>query len=196
MTSRVYNQLEQRVNFLRDNLLPSERGDGNYTQLERDLIKSFVLLCSAEFEEYLESRLTELNSKSQKALKAGRIPKSAASVIAHMDVSRESINKKPIVQFAIENFQYANRKISKNHGYQQSRIEKLFKSHGFEKIETFSAVLSSLDKYGKVRGEIAHKGGNQVTIVVDPVIVKSDVGQILLDLATLDQDVSSYLRSL
>ncbi len=196
MTSRVYRQLTERIRFLKNNLLPSERDDGDYSQLEIDFIKSFILLCSAEFEEYLEARLTELNSKSQKALKNGRIPKSAASVIAHMDVSRESINKKPIVQFAIESFQSANKRISKNNGYQQSRIEKLFKSHGFDRINAFSTVLSSLEKYGKVRGEIAHKGGTQVTVIIDPKIVKSDVDQILSDLANMDRDISAFSRSL
>lgn len=196
MASRVYTQLAQRVLFLEVNLLPPERDDGEYSQIEVDKIKSFILLCSAEFEEYLEARLTELNSRSQRALKRGRIPKSAASVITHIELKRDGINKKSIIEFSIECFQHANKMIGKNHGYQQSKIEKLFKSHGFEEINAHSALLSTLDKYGKVRGEIAHRSGLHQTNVTDPKIVKTDVSQIISDLAILDEEITNFARSL
>ena len=196
MASRIYISLRNRIRFLANNLLPSEKENGDYNEVELDLIKSFVLLCSAEFEEYLESRLIHLNQKSQSKIRQGKIPNSAAGAIAHSDISRENINKKTALTFSMECFQQANKAISKNHGYKQSKIEKLFKSHGFDEIGSYSTLLSSLDQYGKVRGVIAHNGARRMSAVLDPVIMRSSVEQILIELEGLDKALTLHARNI
>lgn len=62
--SKRLKQLTNRLSFLENNILPSEKIDGNYTKKEQDLIRSFVLLTHAEIEAYLEDVAKKRVTKS------------------------------------------------------------------------------------------------------------------------------------
>ena len=57
--SNRFIQLKSRIDSLKDNLLPRTRIDGNYSEIEQDLIRGFILLVHAEIENFIEDRVEE-----------------------------------------------------------------------------------------------------------------------------------------
>lgn len=161
--SKRLKQLLSRLDFLERNILPAQRLTGNYTKIERDLIKSFLLLAHAEIEAYFEDKVTE---KVNKALdKWTNERKKSACLSAVLAFSGNELSYENIRKVDSNNIEFrVNRAVShylglvnKNNGVKEKDILNLIIPIGIELSELDNTWLSIMEAFGATRGNIAHK---------------------------------------
>jgi len=164
-------KLIKRIDFLEDHILPSERLNGNYSKKEVDLIKSFVLLVHAEFEEYLEDKAKEKAQKSLQNWIASRKKSSCLkSILAFSgnDINYENERKvnKNSIEFRMNRaVNHYLGMINKNNGVKENDILNIFIPLGLEMNDFDDTWLSIMDSFGATRGNIAHNAiGIQLTL--------------------------------
>lgn len=160
--SKRLKQLLSRVSFLERNILPSERVDGNYSKVERDLIKSYLLLVHAEIEAYFEDRAKEKVNRALIKWKVNRQKSNCLkSVLAFSgnEISYQNLKKSDSnnIEFrmnkAVSHFLAL---VNKNNGVKQSDIINLIIPIGIELSELDNTWLNTMDSFGSTRGNIAH----------------------------------------
>src|SRR5690606_34796337 len=78
--------------------------------------------------------------------------------------------------------------IKKNNGIKENNLIGFFKPIGYEIDPT---LQSTLNDYGKTRGDIAHTSFNTQQ-PLDPATEKSNIRQILNELANFDNELNDY----
>ena len=161
--SKRLNQLLSRISFLETKILPPEKIDGNYTKIESDLIKSYLLLVHAEIEAYFEDKAKE---KAQKALADWRLNRKKSNCLtAIMAFAGNELSYKNEARPNYYNIEFrVNRAVShyldslnKNNGVKQSDLINIMIPIGIEISEVDNTWLNVMDSFGAARGLIAHK---------------------------------------
>lgn len=189
--SRRLKQLTTRLSFLENNILPSERVDGNYTKKEQDLIRSFVLLTHAEIEAYLEdvakTRVTKSLSDWNTSRTKSNCIKSVVSFIGH-DLKFENDANSNNIQYRVNKTvaHYMNAVVDKNHGIKEKNILKVLLPLGIELNELDQTWLSVMESFGSTRGLIAHSSFNVQTSIDRNTELNRIKTQILPELTNID----------
>jgi hypothetical protein len=160
--SRRLVQLKKRIAFLEQNILPAERIDGNYSKVERDLIKSYLLLVHAEIEAYFEDKAKEKVSKSLNKWTTLRQKSTCLkSVLAFSgnDINYDKLSKTESKSIEFRMNRAVNHFLSlinKNNGVKQNDILNLIIPIGIELSQIDDTWLNIMDAFGSTRGNIAH----------------------------------------
>jgi hypothetical protein len=188
-TSTRYKTLESRITQIDDHLLPAVKPDLSYTDKDQDLIRSFCLLCHAEFEAYLEDITLEIATLAIEKWKKKK--EEITPIIFHLAYSfRNEAGKKrePPYSMVILSYEDLKSKVKKNNGIKEENITNFFRPLGFSVDSTLQTTLTD---YGITRGQIAHTSFHTQQ-PLDPSTEKSRVKLILSGLAALDIDIFSY----
>ncbi|MEN5054513.1 HEPN domain-containing protein [Sphingobacterium kitahiroshimense] len=179
--SNRFKQLEERIDFLRNNLLPQSKINGDYSDLEQDLTRSFVLLVHAEIENYLEDRVEEKVNTSFNSWKTNR---KRSNVIASINAfcnhdldtgGKHTKSNKQNIEYRLNlNIQKYKSIIYTNHGIKRDNIIDLLLPLGIEINDIDDTWLSIMDNFGSNRGLIAHKK-HTIQLMIDPKTVLNDV---------------------
>jgi len=189
--SRRLKQLTTRLSFLENNILPSERVDGNYTKKEQDLIRSFVLLTHAEIEAYLEDVAKTRVTKSLSDWNSSRVKsnciKSVVSFVGH-DLKFENDLNSNNIQYRVNKTvaHYMSAVVDKNHGIKEKNILKVLLPLGIEINELDQTWLSVMESFGSTRGLIAHSSFNVQTSIDRNTELNRIKNQILPELTNID----------
>ena len=160
--SKRLNQLLSRIKFLETRILPAERIDGNYTKVESDLIKSYLLLVHAEIEAYFEDKAKE---KAQKALLKWKVERKKSNcLIAIMAYAGNDLTYEKLPKENSNNLEFRVNKavshflslLNKNNGVKQNDILNVMIPIGIELSEFDETWLNIMDAFGMARGNIAH----------------------------------------
>lgn len=189
--SRRLRQLESRLKFLEENILPAEKVNGNYTKKEQDLIRSYVLLSHAEIEAYLEDKSKERINKALTDWNTNRKRSNCLkSVLAFtgneidFNSDQHAINMQHRVNRTVAH--YMSSVVDRNHGVKEKNITNLLLPLGIEYSELDQAWLGIMESFGATRGNIAHNT-TQVQIQIDRNTEKSRIKtQILPELVRID----------
>jgi hypothetical protein len=155
-------KLIARINFLEDNILPKAKINGNYSKIEVDLIKSFVLLVHAEFEAYFEDKAKDKAQKSYNDWRTSRKKSACLKAIlafAGNEVSYNNTSKlnKNSIEFRMNRaVAHYLELINKNNGVKEDNLLKILLPLGLELNELDETWLSVMDSFGSTRGNIAH----------------------------------------
>lgn len=190
--SRRLKQLEKRLLFLEGNILPENKVTGNYTKKEQDLIRSYVLLCHAEIEAFVEDKAKERMEKAHKSWRDSRKRSNCLkSVLAYTGNDIDFKND----QNAINNIEhrinrtvghYLNSVVSRNHGIKEKNIVNLLLPLGLEYNELDQTWLSIMDAFGATRGNIAHNTSQVQNIIDRNTELNRIKNQILPELENID----------
>lgn len=193
--SRRLKQLLSRLNFLENNILPSERIDGNYTKKEQDLIRSFILLSHAEIEAYLEDIVKDKITKSLNSWNSSRAKshciKSVMTFVG-ADISYENDINSNNLQYRINKTitHYQRAMVDKNHGIKEKNILKILLPLGIELNELDQTWLSVMDSFGSTRGLIAHNSFT-VTQTIDRNTELNKIKNLIIpELTNIDKMIS------
>ncbi|PXY00836.1 hypothetical protein DF185_13125 [Marinifilum breve] len=190
--SRRYNQLQSRIIFLENNILPDVKINGNYTKKESDLIRSYVLLVHAEIESYFED-IAKL--KIQKALQDWRSDRKKSNcLLAVMSFCSEEINWERISKEEKSKFDFrVNKtvrhfidKLDSNHGIKSKNICNILLPIGIEISQLDDVWLGTMDSFGSKRGLFAHSA-IQTQSQIDLVVEKNNINiNILPEIEIID----------
>ncbi|KAB2720394.1 HEPN domain-containing protein [Brucella intermedia] len=138
------------------------------TDLQHLKVQSYVLLCHAAFEEYIEELSRSVSNKAIELLNTeGIITKSLVSMTAWETIAQidENIPRKKIKLDVAGNFKtFANaskvnlhKQIDENHGIRKDNQKSLLIPIGVDPEAVDFATFAALDSLGVSRGHIAHK---------------------------------------
>ncbi|MGO4710505.1 HEPN domain-containing protein [Chryseobacterium sp. 2TAF14] len=189
--SRKLKQLETRIGFLEREILPAARTDGNYTKKEKDLIKSFILLCHAEIEFFIEDIAKEKIQVSLRNWNSTRNKSNCLkSVLAFIgnEINFDNDSNGKILTHRMNRIvaHYFSSVIDKNHGIKEANILKVLLPLGIELHEIDVTWLSTMNSFGATRGLFAHSS-NRVHSAIDRNTVLNQIKtQILPELEVID----------
>lgn len=191
-TSIRFNSLKSRVSQLEIHLLPTIDPTLSYSDKDRDLTRAFCLLCHAELEAYLEDITKEIIDR---AYTKWNLDKTIISpIIFHLAYNYKQESGKPKdspYSMVCKSYIALQDTIKKNNGIKDNNLICFFKPIGYEIDPT---LQSTLNNYGKTRGDIAHTSFSTQQ-PLDPATEKSNINQILSALAIFDEELTVYEAS-
>lgn len=130
-------------------------------------VKSYILLCHAAFEQYLERICVDVSNEAvEKFNDKGRISKVIVSMTAYETIAQidDNISRRRITLDVAQNFQTfvnqarvnINNQVDRNHGVRIQNQKQMLQPIGVDPEETDLATANALDAFGSKRGEIAH----------------------------------------
>jgi hypothetical protein len=192
--SRRFKVLLSRLASLREHFLPQQFSPiGQYTPMQYDLAKAYVLLVHAEFEAFLEDRSRDKARKLEKAwLAKNRRTRGLRRLIQAHDLhSRQPwqpINWAPDRVSSATNFYYGL--INNNHGIKEKDVCQICFPLGIG-YDAFDVTwLNNMSSFGVARGSFAH-GSIKTHQPVDPEGELTKVKQLVKGLAKLDRKISA-----
>lgn len=198
MVSRYYRLLVNRNKQLCKRFLSRAVFSYPDTPLSQDKLRAYRLLVHAEIEYYLE---TIVNNKVQKSLAEWK-EKSRGNIVL---LSLLAYNKYefPAVPNVIQNVTTKNdlnfrmHKIVKdffdlivaNHGIKEKNVSNLLIRIGVDVTRIDQTLISNMNSYGNVRGDLAHST-YKIQTLINPYDEKNAVERIINDLQVLDKIVT------
>lgn len=185
--TRRFKQLESAVNTL-NSMLPSPKVNGKYTNQEQINIKAYRLLCHAEIEAYLEDIAEKCIDN---VFNKWRIAGKTNAALVHFSVFEgwgidANIAKDTNTRLG-HLIQKYKQKIRDNHGIKETNIKTLFLPLGIN-LNSMNILVADLNTFGSDRGAIAHTA-MKTHSMLDPVVEKTRVAQIINELKILDDEV-------
>ncbi len=193
--TKEYEYLESRIQSITktfEEVLPSDQlnqTDDKY----QNLIKSYILLCHAEYEKYFEDLcLTIISNAKAKFDASGET--SAPLLCLSLMMKKEFKNNESARERLNNLYSNYHTLIKANHGIKKSNIEEMLNPVSLI-VESLSDVyLGSMDTFGKKRGEIAHNDSNALKTLYNFQVEKSKILDILNDtLEQIDNKAETYL---
>ncbi len=182
--TRRFIQLDRRINEIESNYLPITRPLGNYTKVENDNLRAYILLIHAEFEAYFEEIGED---KAKKAFAKWKANRTKSNVL----LSLASFHEGTIKEFDIEKrinkalSNYINN-LRHNHGIKEDNILSILLPIGLEHNDIDTTWLNTISSFGTNRGEIAHTSA-KVQSPLDPPTLKNTINQILSEIRIIDE---------
>lgn len=183
-----FNLLRKRVNEIIQNFsdlidtYPKEINTKN-----QDLIKSFILLCHAELENYFETICIKIISKS-KALYDDKsiVTKPLFSLSIMSEKNFDEKNKNFTTNQARLDKLYSNyfANIKNNNGIKEENLKKILPHIGIDMDSVDDVLLSQLTAYGVKRGQTAHSTKKVIRGFKDEV---ASIDSLLKNLEDLDK---------
>lgn len=157
------------------------------------LIKSYILLCHAEFEKYFEDVCLEIiRSAKEKFDKTGET--STPLLCLSLMMKKEFNNESQIERL---NHLYSNYHtlINANHGIKKSNIKEMLNPVSLVYDNVSELYLEKMETFGKKRGEIAHNSKNALKISYNFILEKQIIQDMLKDtLNEIDSKLETYLK--
>ena len=193
--------LRSRIRELRNHFLPKLFDPtGSYSARQFDRARAFRLLAHAEIEWYLELISSETANKAYEAWKV-------RGVITEPLIAMVVYNESPLVKIPetkpstgqadlnsrIENSRnsFTSYSRSRNNGIRERNILRLLFPVGIREVDIDSTWLSTIDSFGKDRGETAHHS-NRVSNPPDPKNEFDKVTQIVDGLVDIDRKLLAF----
>ena len=189
-----YKALEDRIYEIFDHFSFEQNPLEPPNEKQEDLIRAMVVLCHAEFEDYLESLANELlETGREKWVNDGVANKNIASLFLHTEKMRTGENEKPMTTatYAVKTIvDFENQVNRENHGIKTKNIESIYMPLGYT-VDMFDQdFLNELDAFGIERGKIAHTSSFRTQNTLD---VKTEKEKILRVLKGI-KDFEAILR--
>jgi RiboL-PSP-HEPN len=206
-----FRELKKRVAELQKHLLPKVFSPtGDYKERVRDSARGFRVLAHAEVEYYLETIATHVIDKSISSWKTKK--KTNYVLVAFLaayhrgwmvDATDRPVfapasgvkpSKTIIEAVDAANSQYKTEIIRKNNGIKIANLHAIFLPIGVDFDMLDQTWLSTVESYGKQRGEIAHQS-KKAQQQIDPKGELDKISQVLVGLEELDQIVKKFAPS-
>lgn len=200
-TSNRYNVLRLRYEELKSRFIPPISENLDYTEEQLDDLRAFRVLCHSEIEAYLEDRAREVSSQALREFQeTGSASKVLLCLLAFSDTQWEG--PPPSIQNLQNSIHYTitsriqkavrifNSKITDNHGIREKNILQILCPVGIQFDEFDNTWLSSMDSYGKKRGEVAHTSF-RTQQGIDPTSEISTTDYLVIELEKIDYLLNS-----
>jgi len=181
-----YEVLKKRINEIIDNFSFEQDPTSMPTPQQQDMVRAMIVLCHAEFEDYIERLASDLLSNGeQEWINSSVANKNIAALFLEHDKICTSDTIATKSRQAIKNYRDD---IKTNHGIKTSNLIKLYKPLGYKVEEEFdSAFLSELESFGTHRGEVAHSSSSRMIEMLDYNSEKQKILRILDEIGTFQK---------
>lgn len=170
-SKKKYEELRERINEIIENFSFEQDPLEPPTEKQEDLIRAMVVLCHAEFEDYIEQLAsTLLENGKTKWLSEGVANKNIAALFMNTEKMRPGTQNQPmtIEAFAIKTIaDFENQVNNGNHGIKAKNIDAIYSPLGYSNDNFDQNFLNELDSFGFERGKIAHTSSARTKNTLD-----------------------------
>lgn len=151
-----YQHLQRRLQSISSTfevLMPDDPLD-EALEDKQNIIKSYILLCHAEFEKYFEDIALGIIKKAKEQYDSNNITSEPLLHLALM-LKKDFTNEdaKARLDKLFSNYRAL---LDKNHGIKKANIDEMFAPLGMPISGMSDTYLEALENFGKKRGQIAH----------------------------------------
>jgi hypothetical protein len=183
-------ELKKRLTILRRHLLPADlSATGSYSLRVLDRTRGYRVLVHAEFEAYLEDRCWAVASGAIQQWKLDKKPRHVLMSLLTR-CGPDASNGQTLADRIGKAGNGYHHLIQNNHGIRESNLMSLLQPVGIELTDLDGTWVSTVDSFGKARGEVAHTAvGAQRPI--DPRTELTTVKQLRDGFGDLDELINS-----
>lgn len=186
-----YEKLKERINEIISNFSFEQDPVEPPTKKQEDFIRAMIVLCHAEFEEYIENLANELITCGENKWDSERIAnKNLAALFLNSDkmkndekmpdMSMYTYSKKMITN-------YRNWIRNENHGIKIKNIKNMYTPLGYSLDDFAQDFLNELDAFGMERGKVAHSSFSQTRSMLDLKTEKDKILNILNEIIEFER---------
>ncbi|MBQ8298377.1 MAG: hypothetical protein IJX99_00625 [Clostridia bacterium] len=163
--TKEYEYLKIRLSSISatfENLIPNDPLE-QANEDKQNIIKSYILLCHAEFEKYFEDIALEIIKKAKDKYDTN-LETSLPLLHLALMLKKDFVNENATERL---NKLYSNYHtlIVNNHGIKKSNINDMFAPLGMPISDMTDTYVEALEIFGKKRGQIAHNGKEALTTI-------------------------------
>ena len=186
-----YEFLSQRINEIIENFAFKNDPLEPPSEKEEDLIRAMIVLCHAEFEDYLEGLASRIIEHGKlMCIKQGVANRNIASLFLNSDKFKNDpkLREMDIRSYAMKQIADFAKSIQEgNHGIKSKNIENMYIPLGFSLNDFSQDFLNELDQFGYDRGKIAHLSRNKTREILDYNNEKSKILHILAEIDNFEK---------
>lgn len=174
--TKEYKNLLSRIKKIKKNFSKIINLKNEFSERNQDWIKSFILLCHSELENYFESICLTIISKCKEKYDTKLIieqPLFSLVVMSNKNFKENDNTHNTVVNRLNSIYSIYNESIRNNHGIKEENIEKILPPIGItlEEINNIdNTLLSQLTSYGRKRGACAHTTQKTFWRIADEVV--------------------------
>jgi len=184
--SMRYNQLENRLKSIETLYLPPIKNAGNYTKIEQDNLRAFLLLVHAEIESFFEEITEEKVKKAFKKWKTNRTKSNILlSLVSFCNIEQTEHSIESRVNKSLSTYIHS---LKKNNGIKEKNILTILLPIGYEHDRIDATWLNTISSFGMARGAVAHTS-SKVQQPLDPATLKSTVSYVLSEIKNIDENL-------
>lgn len=186
MLSKRINEIIKNFEFESDPLQPP-------TEKQEDLIRAMIVLCHAEFEDYLEGLASQIIEQGEQLWRdKGVANQNIASLFLNSDKLKndETMKTLDVKTYSMKKISDFKKTIQEgNHGIKAKNIENMYTPLGFSLNDFSQDFLNELDKFGCDRGKIAHLSRNKTRELLDYKNEKNKILHILSEIKKFENTI-------
>lgn len=195
MEETQYDKLKTRIYEIIDNFSFEQVELEPPNKKQEDLIRAMIVLCHAEFEDYLEELADNLLTVGENKWSSEGV---ANKNIASLFINTDKLKRNPqssehdmnVTTFSIKTIK-AHRDWIKmeNHGIKRKNIENMYMPLGYEVNEFNQNFLNELDAFGVDRGKVAHSASTKTRSILDYNSEKNKILNILGEIEEFEKEL-------
>ncbi|MCJ8191067.1 HEPN domain-containing protein [Sphingomicrobium aestuariivivum] len=173
------------------------------TDLQHLKLQSYIFLCHAIIEEYVEQLCLEVAKAARvQFVEEGLITKALVALIAAQVLQERGSGKaskkigselvRNLDEFSREAFNRFNSVVSSNNGIKKENVRALFTPIGVDPMHVDTALVNAMDALGTERGGIAHKFAIRRESTLSD--TEEKIGSIVRDLEAFDEAAREALK--
>lgn len=191
--TKEYNYLESRIKSITksfEEVIPSDQLIQTDDKFQ-NIIKSYILLCHAEFEKYFEDVcLKIIRNAKEKFDKSGE---TSTPLLCLCLMMRKEFKNEPSRERLDNLYSNYHALIQANHGIKKANIKEMLNPVSLISEDLSELYLESMEAFGKKRGEIAHNASNALKSLYNFQIEKNEIHNILsMTLEQIDNKAETY----
>ena len=155
MEETQYDKLKKRILEIIENFSFTVNALEPPTEKQEDMVRAMIVLCHAEFEDYLENLAQNLLTVGEERWKTERVAnKNIASLFLNSD---ERLPDMTVYSFSRKMINQHRDWINyENHGIKRKNIENMYMPLGYNINDFNQDFLNELEAFGAERGKVAH----------------------------------------
>lgn len=189
-----YQHLQRRLSSISstfEGLMPDDPLE-EVSEDKQNIIKSYILLCHAEFEKYFEDIAWGIIKKAKEDYD---LKNETSEPLLHLALmlKKDFVNEdaKSRLDKLFSNYRAL---LEKNHGIKKANIDEMFAPLGMPISSMPDTYLEALENFGKKRGQIAHNVKEALTTTYNFSIEKTAINALLNDtLSEIDKKVERLI---
>lgn len=194
MEETQYDKLKKRILEIIENFSFTVNVLEPPTEKQEDMIRAMIVLCHAEFEDYLENLAENLLSVGEERWKTEQVAnKNIASLFLNSDKMKndEKLPEMTVYTFSRKMINQHRDWINyENHGIKRKNIENMYMPLGYNINEFNQDFLNELDAFGADRGKVAHSTFMKTRNILDFTTEKKKILYILDEIKNFEQSLS------
>ena len=159
---------------------------------KQDIIKSYILLCHAEFEKYFEDIACGIIKKAKEKYDSSKetsLPLLHLALMLKKEFTTEDASTR--LDKLYSNYRAL---LDKNHGIKKANIDEMFAPLGIPISEMTDTYVDTLESFGKKRGQIAHNGREALTTTYNFSDEESTINRLLTEtLSEIDEKAEKLI---